>query len=95
MSSVVITADTKTRIVTVSVDGQELADFYSASIYFDPKASSDNPYKLGLELCCMSDADRDEGEIRKMTRYCASQDGKLSKVEPGDVEKEIAEYFSS
>lgn len=92
MSKVVIEIDTKTKVATASVDGNALPDFYSAMLYFNPKAPSDSSYRMSLELCCMAEGEEDEGEMRKVTRYCASENGELGVA--NSVEKQIEEYFS-
>ena len=92
MSKVVIEVDTKTKMASATVDGNELPDFCSAMLYFNPKAPSDSYSRMSFEICCVSETEEDEGEMRKITRYCASENGDLSVGNP--VEKQIEEYFS-
>ena len=99
MSEIIVKFDTKTKTATATIDGKEVPDLYSVSLYQGWREDDDDPVTFRLSLSALTE-NEEEASTTVQSVY-ASEKAKAepaTKVvyateEPGDVRKSIAAFL--
>lgn len=91
MAKIVITADTDTLSLSVKVDGGEIPNVHSVSLYQYPETEYSKP-KLEFRACSMEKSD--SGVRKEMYVYANQKLEKTVESDP-DLRKQIGDYLRS